>query len=141
MNRDSFRPGVVGLTILLLLLAAWSLWFFLARIPLYESSGEFQVQRDGTLLVTFAPEALGRIMPGQAAMLRLAASAGQPAQTFAAEVSNIPFNGQGPVEVYVFSPPENLFQPGLAGDVKIQVESVSPAVLVVRAAGQLGNQP
>ncbi len=136
MNQDSFRPGLIGMSILMATLAAWMVWFFLARIPIYESSREFRVQQDGALSVTFPPDTLARILPGQKATLRLAATAGQAEQTLSAEVLRIPANRQGAVEIYLFSTVEALHQPGLSGEVRVEVEIVSPAVLALRSARQ-----
>ena len=143
MNQDSFRPGLVGLATLILILVAWLAWFFLAPIPLYETSREFQVRRSGTLLVTFPPESLGRILPGQKAALSLSGAGGHPDQLYSAEVMNVPGRGEDAVEVYLFSPPDALAQQPLPpGLVKVEVETVSPATLLLRSTGQrVNNQP
>jgi hypothetical protein len=141
LNRDSFRPSLVGLIITILLLLAWSAWFFLAKVPLYETSREFQVRRDGSLAVTFSPQALARIRPDQAAVLRLAETAGQGAQTFSAIVMDTPATDSrtSQVELYAFSPEP--LQPGVAGEVRVEVERVSPAMLVMRSAGKFVDTP
>ena len=137
LNRESFRLSLVGLVVIILLLLAWTAWFFLAKVPLYEISRQFEVRRDGSLAVTFSSEALARIRPGQSAVLRLAETAGQGAQSLSALVMNTPTTGSrtNQVELHVFSP--ELLQPGLAGEVRIEVEHVSPARLVMRSAGRL----
>jgi len=134
LQRDSFRLSLVALVVTILLLLAWSAWFFLAKVPLYETSRQFEVQRDGSLAVTFSPQALARIRPGQSAVLRLAETAEQGAQAYPAVVMNTPTTGSrtNQVELYVFSP--ELLPPGLAGEVRVEVESVSPARLVMRSA-------
>jgi len=137
LQRDSFRLSLVALVVTILLLLAWSAWFFLAKVPLYEISRQFEVQRDGSLAVTFSPQALARIRPGQSAVLRLAETAEeQGTQTLSALVMNTPTTGSrtNQVEVHVFSP--ELLPPGLAGEVRVEVEHVSPARLVMRSAGR-----
>jgi hypothetical protein len=137
LQRDSFRLSVVALIIAILLLLAWTAWFFLAKVPLYEISRQFEVQRDGSLAVTFSPQALARIRPGQSAALRLAETAeDQGTQTLSALVMDTPTAGSrtNQVKLYVFSPEP--LQPGLAGEVRIEVEYVSPARLVMRSAGR-----
>ena len=142
MNQDSFGPGLVALAVLLLLLIAWMAWFFLASIPLYETSREFQARRDKTLLVTFSPAALGRIRPGQKAVLSLDGSSGNSAQIFQAEVLNLSSGSQKTVEIYLFSPPDAAtLQQIHSGLVKVEVETASPAVMLLRLSGALtGSQ-
>ncbi|MBI4772036.1 MAG: hypothetical protein HY784_16875 [Chloroflexi bacterium] len=86
---------------------------------------------------------MGRILPGQQATLSFPETAGQPGQVFTAEVMDLP-KGQGAVEVYVFSSadtlPLSLLQTA-AGEVKVQVGSVSPAALALRSAGRLMGKP
>lgn len=141
LQQDSFGPALAALIVTSLLLIAWSAWFFLAKVTLYETSREFSIQRDGSLLVNFSPEALTRLRPGQAATLRLANGTTSEGQIFSALVMDTPeaSDPNGQVEVYVYSP-ESL-QPGLAGQVQVEVEHVSPAVLVLRSAGQFVDDP
>jgi len=131
---------LAALVVTILLLLTWTAWFFLAKVPLYEISRQFEVQRDGSLAVTFSPQALARIRPGQSAVLRLAETAEeQGTQTLSALVMNTPTAGSktNQVELYVFSP--ELLPPGLAGEVRVEVEHVSPARLVMRSAGRFMN--
>lgn len=138
LDQDNFRTSLAWLVIGLVLLAAWSAWFFLAKISLYETSRELEVRRDGTLLVSFPPEALGRIRPGQSASLRLSGTTGQAARPLPAVVMDIPEGAGGrQTEVYVFSPEP--LPPGVTGEVRVEVERVSPAVQVMRAAGQMAQ--
>lgn len=141
LQQDNFGPALAALIVTSLLLMAWSAWFFLAQVTLYETSRDFSVQRDGSLQVNFPPEALARLRPGQAATLRLTTTAAAEAQTFPAQVMDIPpeTNQTGPVELYVFSPEP--IQPGQTGQVQIEVEQVSPAMLVLRSAGQFVDDP
>ena len=141
LQQDSFGPTLAALIITSLLLMAWCAWFFLAKVTLYETSREFSVQRDGSLLVNFSPEALARLRPGQAATLRLANRVAPEGQTFPALVMDTPqTNDQtSQVELHVFSPEP--LQPGQAGQIQVEVEYVSPAVLVLRSAGQWVDDP
>lgn len=81
LDADDLRGSVVGLALVTALLVAWSAWFFLALVGLYEVAATARVEVDA--LGTVAPPgklklvadlravALGRIQPGQAAQLRL----------------------------------------------------------------------
>jgi hypothetical protein len=142
LQRDSFSPALAALIVTTLLLIAWSAWFFLAKVTLlYETSREFSVQRDGSLLVNFSPEALARLRPGQAATLRLVNGTPPEGQTFPAVVMDTPManNPTGQVEVYVYSPEP--LQPNQVGQVQVEVEYISPAMLVLRSTGQFVDDP
>ena len=141
LQQDNFGPALAALIVTSLLLIAWSAWFFLAQVTLYETSRDFSVQRDGSLQVNFSPEALARLRPGQAATLRLTNGTASEEQTFSAQVMDIPAsnNQTGQVELYVFS--SEPIQPGQAGQVQVEVDHVSPAMLVLRSAGQFVDDP
>ena len=141
LHNDSYRLSLAGLAVGILLLLAWSAWFFLAKVTLYETSREFDVRRDGALMVTFEPEALARLRPGQAATLRLANSSGQEAHALPALVMDTPSGGSSnsQVELFVYSPEP--LQPGLTGQVQVEVDYVSPAMLALRSAGLFVDDP
>lgn len=138
LQQDSFGPALAALIITSLLLLAWSAWFFLAQVTLYETSRDFSVQRDGSLLVEFSPEGLARLRPGQAATFRPTGGAGPEGQIFPALVMDTPAT-TGPVALHVFSPEP--LQPGQTGQIQVEVEQVSPAMLVLRSAGQFVDDP
>ena len=118
------------------------IWFFMARMPIYASSNDYQVTKTGSLKVTFSDEDLLKILPGQSAELALPESAGFPTQTLKAKVMGVPTPGNKFVDVYVFG---STGQPELdkyaGGNVKIQVDEVSPASLVLRSTKQIQANP
>jgi hypothetical protein len=123
---------MVSLVLLLCVLGAWLAWFFFASVPVYATSHEFQLTRGGNLLVTFPPETLARLLPGQKATLTLPPPNGP---TYQAEVLNRPDQGQRAVEIYLFAPAD-AFAPQTppSGVVKVEMETVSPATLLLRSA-------
>lgn len=44
LRADGFRPGLVGLSVVLLLLALWAAWLVFARVPVYEVSDKARVE-------------------------------------------------------------------------------------------------
>ena len=142
MNQDGFNLSLVSLVFLFIFLSAWMIWFFMARMPIYATSNDYQVTKTGSLNVTFSDEDLLKILPGQSAELALPESAGSPTQTLKAKVMGVPTPGHKFVEVYVFG---STGQPELdkyaGGNVKIQVEEVSPASLVLRSTKQIQANP
>jgi membrane fusion protein (multidrug efflux system) len=104
-------------------------------------SGELRV------VAQFSPlTAAGRIRPGQPGRMRLAgfpwAQYGSAAATVTG-VANEPLDGQLRVELSIRaeSVPEVPLQHGLSGTVEVRVDRVSPANLVLRAAGKLLSVP
>jgi multidrug resistance efflux pump len=103
----------------------------------------------GTLMVVaefLPPAALGRIQPGQPGQLRLDgypwAQYGSIRATVTSVASEIR-NGRVRVELATESAPASPIplQHGLPGTVEVQVERISPAAMVLRAAGRLLASP
>jgi membrane fusion protein (multidrug efflux system) len=100
------------------------------------------VPRDPPRAVAFYPAgAVGRIQPGQPARLRLDAYPWAQYGTVAAtvaKVGNEPAGGLIRVELALKPEPTSAIAlgHGLPGCVEIEVEQVSPAVMLLRAAGQ-----
>lgn len=146
LNADSFRPTVVGLIMAMGLLIAWAAWFFLARITVYEAGEIAALTQEGTISAKFSEEAVGRIERGQPALLKFEATAEGQAPPYPAVVVAIADSeqeGQVQVEFYPLAD----IRPAIAGQerprglVEIEIEQVSPAVLVLRASGQFLDTP
>jgi hypothetical protein len=147
VKSDGFRTALVGLSLGTVVLLLWLAWFFLARITLYETSQSATVSPAGEIVADFAPTALGRILPGQSALVRLGSNTatGLP-QTVPAVVMKVKdetSRGRVRAELYMLDLPADLAagQTGMTGQVEVEVEYVSPAVLVMRASGQFLHAP
>jgi len=97
---------------------------------------------DGRLdvVASFSPNALGRLRPGQTGRLRLA---GYPWQQYGAlpvvvaHVASELRESQIRVELRLDAPASDIpLQHALPGTVEIEVEKISPATLILRAAGR-----
>ncbi len=142
LQGDSFRPSLAALIIAGVLLLAWMAWLAFAPVTLYETSQEWQVQRDGALIVRFPLETIPRLRPGQPATLTIPAGANQPPQTLSAMVADIPMRTQNrlapdTIEVALLS--GALPAAATGGEIKVEVERVSPLKLLGRASGQLAG--
>ena len=105
------------------------------RLATILPGGELKIMAD------FPPNAIGHLRPGQAATLRLA---GFPAEQYGRVTAAVQRVAQEPrsdkirVELAIAArPPSIPLQHGLLGAVEIEVERISPAVLVLRTAGAL----
>jgi membrane fusion protein (multidrug efflux system) len=112
-----------------------------AQLAVIVPEGELKVIAD------FAPaSAVGRIHPNQRAQVRLSGFPSSQYGSLAARVSEIadePRDGRIRVELVVGGPrPSALpLQHGLPGTVEVEVERVSPAVLVLRTVGKVLDRP
>lgn len=141
LDAHSFRPTLLGLLLVAALLGAWLSWLFLARITLYEVSARASLIGESTAVADFPPAALGRLRPGQPARLRLDSFPWTQYGTVPATVAGVaPEIRDGRLQVELTLQPLATsripLQPGLTGSAEVEVERVSPAVLVLRAAGQ-----
>lgn len=111
-------------------------WFFFARVTLYESSNAVQLTETGRLLVTFPKEAISRVRPGQAAILRIQEDPNQraaaiPAIVFATDAQN----GQAEILILDNDLPVDISPGELQGLVSVEVAYVTPVSLVLQATG------
>lgn len=132
LGNDRFRPSLVTLMITSLLLVAWFGWFFFAPIGQYETSNNFKIGRNGSVTVTLPTATVSRVQTGQNATLQLNPSAGA-STTYNGQVLRIPNNGTT-AELYfreLAQVPANA-----QGTVQIEVETTTPAALLLQAIRQ-----
>jgi hypothetical protein len=141
LHIDSFRASRFGLLLAIGLMVALLVWFFIAKVTLYEVGSSIQVMENGMLQVAFSPEARGRLRAGQPAVVRLNPGADQSTITLPAMIYDIPSEG-GDVQLYLLTnelPPGGL-QGKLNGQVEVEVEHLTPAELVLRSSGKYLNR-
>jgi len=113
------------------------LWFFLARVTLYEVSDKLDLGRDGRVNAEFSSEAMGRIQAGQAAIIRINPGPEQPGLNLPALVVNVDQKGNR-AQLLIMSPdlsPQTLGEK-INGQVQVEVEYVTPAEMVLRSSGK-----
>lgn len=94
------------------------------------------------IIAEFLPSALGKVRPGQPALLRLQGFPWAQYGTVSARVLRVAGeirDGKVRVELAVSSasPSRIPFQHGLPGAVEVQLDRISPAALILRSAGDL----
>jgi len=141
LRLDSFRATRIGLAFAILIMLALIVWFFVAKVTLYEVSSSLEMNADGKLLVTFPKEARSRLRPGMPAILRLDQGVDQPILTLPAVVWDLPTDGEQ-VEILILSDalPLDAQQGKLAGQLDVEVEYITPAALVLRTSGKFLNR-
>ncbi|NIV31020.1 MAG: hypothetical protein GWN58_16470 [Anaerolineae bacterium] len=140
LEADGFQGGLLALLLSGVLLVAWLVWFFGAQITIYEVSQTAHLVQPDRLVAEFPVSALGRIQPTQPARLRLDSFPWTQHGTVVATVRNVSRqageNNQIRVELEVHPNTAAMsLQRGLSGVVEIEVDRVSPALLVLRTAG------
>ena len=146
LNADRFHASLIGLGVALVLLIAWGSWFFIARMTIYEVSASAVVARDGFVSADFSAVKHGRIRRGQAAWLYpILNGAKPPVSVPAVVVDIIRSQSNKPARVKLFPVLDRdlseILPEGQKVRVEIEIESVSPAVSVLRTSGLLVDTP
>ncbi|HJW84808.1 MAG TPA: HlyD family secretion protein, partial [Anaerolineae bacterium] len=141
LAADNFRTQLLGLLFAAILFAMWAVWFFFAQVGVYEVSQAARLHSPTQAIADFPAATFGRIRPGQPARLRLAAFPWTQYGTLSATVATVDYDvDSDSVRVGLdLAPGANSairLEPGLRGNVEVEIERVSPAVLAVRAAGR-----
>jgi hypothetical protein len=144
LAADGARGAIIATWITVALLAAWTGWFFLAEVTVRQAASARIEARKGVVHVVaeLPPEdSLGRIWPGQRGQLRLAAFPWTQYGTVPVEVARVDGEARdGRVQIELSVHPDHDTRiplgHGLPGTVEIEVERLSPAALVLRAAGR-----
>jgi hypothetical protein len=67
--NDTFRPSLIGIGIAVIVLAAWGVWFALARAPVYADGSNATLTREGEVVAQFQEAVFPRVRAGQAAVV------------------------------------------------------------------------
>ncbi len=139
LHGDSFRPSLATLIIASIFIIAWFAWLVFAQITLYATSQDWELQRDGSLIVHLSEDAVTRLRPGQRVTLEVQGTSNQPSQQLPAIVADTPSRTQNrlasdTVRVTLLAP---MPKGATGGQVKIPMETVSPLTLITRAAEQV----
>jgi hypothetical protein len=141
LTIDSYRASRIGMILAAILLLVLILWFLLAKVSLYETSTNVTLTQDGRLLASFSPEAQARIQPGQTATIRLTGGAeGQTVLLRATVIGKDPATNQVEFWAVANNAPPDILQGNPTARVDVQVESITPARLVLRASGKYLGQ-
>ena len=141
LQVDSYRASLVGILLASAVMLALVVWFFSARITLFEVSQSVSMTEDGRLMGRFSAESMARLRQGQPAVLRVTVGSDQSVTPLPAMVFTIQ-PGSNDVEIILTTNevPENLLAQGFKGQVQVEAEYVTPAVLVMRAMGKYLNR-
>jgi hypothetical protein len=144
LQADSHRIALVSLVVAIPLILIWIGWFLLATIAVRETSSQLLPGRPGEVNAIFAADSGASVYQGQDALLRLSDEFGQE-RVIPAIVSRVTPAENGQLTVQIAPQPEFIENEPLPdtprGQAEIEIERITPAVLVLRAAGQLVDTP
>ena len=135
IQADQLRPVVIGAICFTLLMVGWLLWFFFATISTYETSITATYQPQGYVMATFSPATFRRLQPGQPAEFMPQPAEGTASSLRVIATDLYPETGEVRFIIRVEDDEVPALQPGMTGTVRIIVEQLSPARIVLRSAG------
>ena len=137
IQADSLGPMLVGAIFFTVLMLGWLFWLFFATIPNYENSSTATLQRDGYVMAGFSSTAFNRLRRGQSGQFLPGTSIGNATAIPLVVTDLYPESGRVRLILRVESEEVVSLQSDMTGEVKITVEELSPATMVLRSAGLL----
>ena len=134
ISTDNLLVRLFGATCLALLLVGWVLWFFLANLSFYEASKSATINTNGAIVAQFEAKAIKRLKPGQYALFQPKSTTTTTSTSMQLRIANIDTKSHQ-VDLWPVDPNALKNQKERTGQVKVEVEKVTPATLVLRAAG------
>ena len=122
-----------GATCLAILLVGWALWFFLANLSFYEASKSATINTKGVIVAQFEAKAIKRLKQGQSALFE-PNNATNTSTSIQLRIAKIDTKNNK-VDLWPVDSNSLKNQKERTGKVKVEVEQVTPATLVLRAAG------
>lgn len=157
LSADNYTASMIGISISLMLLIMWCIWFFSAKVTIYKTSvtarltkderisasfpnDAFRVQeiRQNRMIAEFSAEDMADIRPGQSADIYLDGNAGKRFGMLQAVVTDITrVKEKSQVELFTLldiNSPIRLRE-GMTGKVMVKARYISPARLVMQISG------
>lgn len=135
LHNDRFRPSLWALGITTVLVLAWVIWFFFGSVPIYESSTDLALTPEGLIAAHFPPAAYARLAPNQEITLQF--SEGNITKSYGGTIERLePAIGQTPGTALVFLDTRAPLPEPLQGQVRVEVEKLSPLSYALRAVQQ-----
>lgn len=140
LAADNLMLKLVGAGLVMLLMCGWVTWFFFAHLTFYETSPAM-MQSDGVVVAEFTTRSIGKIEYDQPALFQYENSDGQ-ATSFPLRIAQIDKKKRSVQfwpENYESQKETRKHAEAISGQVKISVERVTPATLILRAAGLISQ--
>lgn len=141
LHADRGQSALWGMGITSLFLLLWLIWFLTPSLTIYAHGHVVKLTRSGTIVAEIAVEESTHLQVGQAAYVH-SLDAPLPQQRIKASVSDIAPRPTAQNQIQITLYPmdttdiEEYFANGVTGDVQVEVETISPAVMLLRTLGQ-----
>lgn len=115
------------------------IWFFFAEITLYQNATTVTLTGDGYAQAQFNDEDMRQVRRGQTALVRADGEEGDELGVMPGIVTDTRFDANPPyVELYLprHAAMLNAYNRQLTGTARVEIETLSPFMLVMRASGQ-----
>lgn len=140
LHETNQRAPIWRTAIASALFLAWLGWLLFAQIPVYETADTLQLLSPQRATALLPPDGLVHVQPGQPARIRLDDFAWIEYGLLHATVTSVDSqirNGRIQIELTLNDAANIPLQRGLTGQVEIETDKLSPAALLIRAAGQI----
>lgn len=139
LHNQRFNHSFILIFMILTLL--WGKWFLEASIPLYQKTEVVEIINSSRALAQFPLAASLSLQPNQPAWIYLDGFSQSRKNVIEAQLTNVNSSihkGYIQVDLLILQNQENAIplQSGLTGMVEVEVERISPMVLVLRSVGQ-----
>lgn len=134
ISTDNLLVRLFAAACLAFLLVAWVLWFFLANLSFYEVSKSATINTNGAIVAQFEAQTIKRLKVGQYALFQSKSTTTTSSTSIRLHITKIDTKSHY-VELWSVDPNTLKNQKERTGQVKVEVETVTPATLVLRAAG------
>lgn len=145
LQADHGRFSLWGLGVAALLLCSWFFWFLTPSLTVYANGHLTQLTRSGDLVATLSAQEGLNLRAGQTAHV-YPPGVTTPQQSLPATVLDVTTPAQGnqlQMRLYLRDDTEieSYFPGGVSGEVQVEVETISPAVLLLQTLGQWVETP
>jgi hypothetical protein len=137
LHADHGRSSLWGISVAILLLIVWLIWFFTPSVTVYANGRLIKLTRSGTLVAEVPAQESRHLRAGQTARIYPQGTT-NPQQTLPATVQEVvthSIDDQVQIILYPDGEVKRRFVEGVNGAVQVEVESISPAILLLRASG------
>lgn len=145
IEADKFSLSIVTSSIAAVVIVLWAVWFFFAQITIYVDSNQIDVVGNGYVRTMLSANEAKNIKQGQPAIIQFDGEIGEQFGVVDAFVNEIARDTEI-TELELYTPKhyrqlDSIINEGVSGVIRVQVETISPAGLILRAMGQTSDTP
>lgn len=144
IESDKFNLSLISTAVAITIIVAWSIWFFFSQITIYVDSTVIDIKGDGYIETRLSATDMKNVRQGQNAIIIFDGELGDELGVVSAMVNQIE-RGATEALVQLYAPYQfaelNAINTEPSGVIRIQIETTSPANLIMRALGRTSDTP